>query len=317
MDAPLLKTTGTVSASGVKIAITTDHQRHAMVQVWWALFVLLANDVSCLAVHNPPQKILKVVSTKKNGGLSKTFVFDVISPTTDANGSGNVMSISRRDHSLSRGLIKVQAALRSTFLPSGYPAKTPPGYLKYSVWSWIQDISTQLRSVLATQRVLEGVGVGREGASALSALMNFLVRDGCGMVATLVFTSTSASRFRSDIKRWRIFADIMVDVGITLEVAATQVPRVFFLPMISVGTMCKAICGVAAGATGGAINLHWARGSDISDINAKFGAQVGVIVAFILQDGIFSFALFTSNSIQSLGHSGSFLPRSLHDLCRH
>jgi hypothetical protein len=255
----------------------------------------LANDVSCLAVHNPPQKILKVVSTKKNGGLSKTFVFDVISPTSDANGSGNVVSISRRDHSLSRGLRKVQAALRSTFLPSGYPAKTPPGYLKYSVWSWIQDISTQLRSVLATQRVLEGVGVGREGASALSALMNFLVRDGCGMVATLIFTSTSASRFRSDIKRWRIFADIMVDVGITLEVAATQVPRVFFLPMISVGTMCKAICGVAAGATGGAINLHWARGSDISDINAKFGAQHTVTGALGL-----IFAAFFARSVSTL-----------------
>jgi hypothetical protein len=38
--------------------------------------------------------------------------------------------------------------------------------------------------------------------------------------------------------------------------------------------MCKAICGVAAGACGGSINLHWAKGSDISDINAKFGAQV-------------------------------------------
>jgi hypothetical protein len=37
--------------------------------------------------------------------------------------------------------------------------------------------------------------------------------------------------------------------------------------------MCKAICGVAAGATGGNINLHWSKGSDISDINAKFGAQ--------------------------------------------
>jgi hypothetical protein len=37
--------------------------------------------------------------------------------------------------------------------------------------------------------------------------------------------------------------------------------------------MCKAICGVAAGACNGAINLHWAKGSDISDVNAKFGAQ--------------------------------------------
>ena len=80
--------------------------------------------------------------------------------------------------------------------------------------------------------MLEGVGVGREGATALSALMNFLVRDGCGMAATLIFTSTSSSRFRSDIKRWRLFADIMVDVGISLEVAATLVPRALFLPMI-------------------------------------------------------------------------------------
>ena len=37
--------------------------------------------------------------------------------------------------------------------------------------------------------------------------------------------------------------------------------------------MCKAMCGVAAGACGGSINLHWSKGSDISDINAKFGAQ--------------------------------------------
>lgn len=35
------------------------------------------------------------------------------------------------------------------------------------------------------------------------------------------------------------------------------------------------MCGVAAGACGGAIELYWAdKGSDISDINAKFRAQV-------------------------------------------
>lgn len=201
--------------------------------LWWALALLLAKDVSCLAVNNAPRKIIRVISTKKNGGLSKTFVLDG-APSTNADGGAIIMTTSKRttNHSLSRSIKQIQAALRSTFLPSGYPTKTPPGYLQYSAWSWIQDTSTQLRSVLATQRVLEGVGVGREGASALSALMNFLVRDGCGMAATLIFTSTSASRFRTDIKRWRLFADIMVDIGITLEVAATQVPREFFLPMI-------------------------------------------------------------------------------------
>lgn len=42
---------------------------------------------------------------------------------------------------------------------------------------------------------------------------------------------------------------------------------------IGVGNMCKSICGVAAGAVGGVFNLHWAKGSDIADIQAKFSAQ--------------------------------------------
>jgi hypothetical protein len=75
--------------------------------------------------------------------------------------------------------------------------------------------------------------------------------------------------------RGRIFAELMVDMGITLEVTAVLVPRALFLPMISMGNMCKAMFGVAAGACcgGGSINLHWAKGSDILDINAKFCAQ--------------------------------------------
>ena len=134
-------------------------------------------------------------------------------------------------------------------------------------------MSTQLRGVLATQRVLEGIGVGRTGATATSAVLNFLVRDGSGMVANLAFTAAFASKFQTDIKRWRLFADIMVNLGITLEVAAVQFPSYCFLPMICLGNMCKAVCGVAAGACGGAIHLHWAQGSDIADVAAKSGAQ--------------------------------------------
>ena len=63
--------------------------------------------------------------------------------------------------------------------------------------------------MLATQRVLEGVGVGREGATALSASLNFILRDGCGMASTLLFTAVTASRFRGDVKRWRLFADLV------------------------------------------------------------------------------------------------------------
>jgi len=226
-------------------------------------------------------KTPNAVISRKNGS-SKSYYFQDPSPSDDSHlmdrGENNKLGLritsmgllSKDPYHLMR---KVKLVLRSTFLPSGYPHKTPPGYLSYSIWSWIQDLSTQLRGTLATQRVLEGIGVGREGATALSASLNFIMRDGCGMASTLLFTAAAASKFRGDVKRWRLFADLINDIGITLEVAATLVPRHLFLPMICAGNMCKAICGVAAGACNGAINLHWARGSDISDINAKFGAQ--------------------------------------------
>lgn len=252
-----------------------------------ALFLQeLVGNASCLAAVSPSEsrRIAYVISTNKNGGQSQAYTF----PSETAN-----VTVSRIKPS-QNVFKRVETGLRSTFLPSGYPTRTPVGYLQFSVWSWIQDLSTQLRGVLATQRILEGVGVGRPGATALSALMNFLLRDGCGMFATLLFTATAASKFRSDVKRWRIFADIMVDIGMTLEVAAVHVPQHLFLPMICVGNMCKAICGVAAGACGGAINLHWAQGSDISDIQAKFGAQHTVTASL----GLIFAALFAKTVAQ-------------------
>jgi hypothetical protein len=192
------------------------------------LLFLWVSNATCLG--QAPTSFSKVISTKKGTGLSKTYH---ILPE-DITPGGILPSSSVQDKSKdNNGLInQVKAGIRSTFLPSGYPKSTPPGYLTFSIWSWIQDLSSQLRGVLATQRVLEGVGVGRQGATALSALLNFLVRDGCGMAANLLFTSFASSSFSSDGKRWRLFADIMVDIGLTLEVCATIVPPTWFLPMI-------------------------------------------------------------------------------------
>ena len=131
---------------------------------------------------------LRIASLNKNGGNVKYFDLvaeeDPNSPSRK-NDKKTIRSIIENPRfvvtTLRRQLI---TATRTTFLPIGFPDKTPPGYLQFSVWSWIQDVSTQLRSVLATQKILEGVGVGKEGATALSALFNYLIRDGCGMAAS-------------------------------------------------------------------------------------------------------------------------------------
>lgn len=247
-----------------------------------------------LASPSPTLGPRSIISRKANGNdkLYEYFTEEDLTETTVNK------PVVRHDSSSRKN--RMAYMLRSTFLPltsntaSSDKSDTTnsdqmmttlkqSGYLSYMIYDNLQDLTTSLRSVLATQRVLQGVGVGRSDATALSATLNFLLRDGCGMIASLLFTSIAASTFRRNIKRWKYFADIMVDLGITLEiiapsVLATQRYRALFLPLLCVGSTCKALCGVAAGATGGALQMYWAvklTGDEegISEVSAKSGAQ--------------------------------------------
>ena len=238
------------------------------------------------ALASTSSYVPRSIISRKTNGKYKKFVFN------DDDGSSQGIEAKQADSQsvMSKDVLsRIQSVLRSTFLPTTSTATTnhlsklrQSGYLSYILYDNLQDLTTSLRSVLATQRILEGVGVGRSDATALSATLNFLLRDGCGMIASLLFTSLAASTFRRNIKRWKYFADIMVDIGITLEIVAPSVLatrfRCYFLPLLCLGNVCKALCGVAAGATGGAFQMFWAvelTGSEegISEVSAKNGAQ--------------------------------------------
>lgn len=185
-----------------------------------------ASEVAVLTNHNDTLSYELISAGTKHGAQRQRFVAEFVSSSTASAPFTFIQS----------KVVDLKSVLRSTFLPR---MMIPQGYIKYITWNAIQDLSTQLRSVVATQRVLEGIGVGRADATAISASINFIIRDGAGMAASLLFTSLSASNFRYDVKRWRLFADLIVDVGITLEVAATLVSRTLFLPMI-----CKLITAI-------------------------------------------------------------------------
>lgn len=168
------------------------------IQMWARVLVLALclRGTVCFASSSSPtprlpldddggeNESLRIASLNKYGGNVKYFDFVVGSNGSDG-GNGETRSRMKNPRFGVKALGgKLVPALRTTFLPVGFPEKTPTGYFRFCVWSWIQDVSTQLRSVLATQKILEGVGVGREGATALSALFNYLVRDGCGMAAS-------------------------------------------------------------------------------------------------------------------------------------
>lgn len=164
-------------------------------------------------------------------------------------------------------------AAAALFLPEGYPDSVAPEYAEFQMFDSLQAFCSYLRGTLTTHAMLQGAGVGDAGASALGATLNWILRDGSGMVGGLALGWWGAGRFDSDIKSWRLFADVINDVGLSLELCAPLVPPEYFWWLACAGTVCKAWCGVAAGATRATLTAHFARRGNIADCAAKEGSQ--------------------------------------------
>jgi len=169
--------------------------------------------------------------------------------------------------------LSLKSILRSAFLPLGYPHTVTPDYLPFQIFDTIQAVCSYLRGMLCTTAILSGMGVGESTASASAAALNWFLLDGLGMASGLVFAYLGSRTFGANLKTWRIFADTINDVGLTLEMVTALLPKSLFLPMLSVASVCKAACGVSAGATRAALLQHFARADNGSDLATKEGIQ--------------------------------------------
>jgi hypothetical protein len=167
--------------------------------------------------------------------------------------------------------------LITVFLPTAYPDGLAEGYLTFQAFDTLQALCSYLRGVLCTKAVLTGLGVGSQAATATSATLSFIMRDGSSMVGSLVLAYFGASSFGEHVKFWRLFADVVNDVGLTLELLAPLVAhnKFVFACTLMTSSVLKSWCGVAAGATRAAITQHFCLrgGSDVADIAAKEGSQ--------------------------------------------
>ena len=169
-------------------------------------------------------------------------------------------------------LVAARRFLASLFLPIGYPCSVTSDYLSFQVYDTIQATSSYLRGILCTQAILEGYGVGDASASAASATLTSMVRDGVSMFGGIVFAWLGAAAFGLRVKQFRLFADVINDVGMTIELLSPLYPQHFLL-LACVGSLCRTLCGIAAGATRASLMAHFALTSNISDISAKEGIQ--------------------------------------------
>uniref|UniRef100_A0A673NH01 RUS1 family protein C16orf58 homolog n=1 Tax=Sinocyclocheilus rhinocerous TaxID=307959 RepID=A0A673NH01_9TELE len=152
----------------------------------------------------------------------------------------------------------ISGVFKSVFLPQGYPESVSEDYVQYQLWDTVQAFSSSLSGTLATQASLRGVGVGNQEATVAAATITWLLRDGTGI--------------HSDWEDVLLFADILNDVAMFMEIAAPHFPP-FFTLIVCIAGIFKSIVGVAGGATRAALTVHQARRNNMADISAKDGSQ--------------------------------------------
>lgn len=103
-----------------------------------------------------------------------------------------------------------------------------------------------------------------------------------------------STEFDSNCKKWRLFADVLNDAAMLMELLVPYCMSVA-LPLLCTTTCMKAAVGVAGGATRAAITQHQAVGGNSADVAAKDGSQetavnlvasiFGIIVLMIFEEG--------------------------------
>eukprot|EP01117_Protostelium_nocturnum_P013465 TRINITY_DN5025_c0_g1_i2.p2 TRINITY_DN5025_c0_g1~~TRINITY_DN5025_c0_g1_i2.p2 ORF type:complete len:454 (-),score=141.43 TRINITY_DN5025_c0_g1_i2:1556-2917(-) len=158
------------------------------------------------------------------------------------------------------------------FLPDGYPQSVSSDYLNYQIWDSLQALCSSVTGLLATRAILQGVGVGNSEATASAAIVQWVIRDGTGMIGRIIFAWFQGTNLDANAKRWRFLADIFNDLAMTLELISPNFPHLF-LPLICTSSVLKSIVGVAGGATRAAITQHQSRRNNMADVSAKDGSQ--------------------------------------------
>ncbi|KAJ9512033.1 hypothetical protein QJQ45_004588 [Haematococcus lacustris] len=167
---------------------------------------------------------------------------------------------------------RIRAGLAAAFLPHGWPHSCSADYLPFNVWDTVQALSSYVRGLLTSQAVLRGVGVGRQAATPLAAVTLFFTRDVAGMMGGILFAIWQGSSFDSCAKQWRLFADVLNDMGMALELASPFFPSAF-LVMACTASIARSVTGVVGGATRAALTQHFALRGNAADVSAKETSQ--------------------------------------------
>nr|ALM31986.1 decarboxylase_GME6290 [Daldinia eschscholzii IFB-TL01] len=163
------------------------------------------------------------------------------------------------------------------FLPAGYPHTVTPDYTPYQIYDSLQAFSSTIAGLLSSRAVLQGFGVGDSASSATAAVLLTVLQESTGRIATILFAHRHGRAIEPECKFYRFLADIVNDSALFLSILSPVLPAYpKVLALCGVGVL-RALCGVSGGAAKASLSAHFAKNSNLAELNAKDGSQETVI----------------------------------------
>ena len=116
--------------------------------------------------------------------------------------------------------------------------------------------------------LVSGIGVGDSDASATSALILTVLQDSMGRIATILFAHRLGTALEPECKMYRLAADIFNDAAMILDCLSPAFPRTSRVLLLSLSSILRALCGVAAGSSKASLSAHFATQGNLGELNA-------------------------------------------------
>ncbi|PVH84440.1 DUF647-domain-containing protein [Cadophora sp. DSE1049] len=165
----------------------------------------------------------------------------------------------------------------NAFLPAGYPHSVTSDYLEYQVYDSLQAFSSSIAGMLSSRAVLEGIGVGDSHASPTAALLLSVLQESMGRIATILFAYRLGTSLEPECKMYRLAADVFNDAAMILDCLSPAFPKASRVALLSLSSVLRSLCGVAAGSSKASLSAHFATQGNLGELNAKDSSQETVI----------------------------------------
>ncbi|KAG5218238.1 DUF647-domain-containing protein [Trichophyton interdigitale] len=98
-----------------------------------------------------------------------------------------------------------------------------------------------------------------------------------GRIATILFAHRLGTSLEPECKMYRLAADILNDSAMVLDCLSPIFPKPVRVGLLSLSSVLRALCGVAAGSSKASLSAHFARWGNLGELNAKDSSQETVI----------------------------------------